>query len=113
MGHVIDAKNQTLGRLATKIAHLLQGKHMPGYNPKFSGIDKIIVKNASKITVTGKKATQKVYYHHTGYMGHLRERKYRKVFSEKPEEVLRMAVTNMLPKNRLQRTRLGRLIIER
>jgi large subunit ribosomal protein L13 len=113
MEHIIDATDQTLGRLATKIAHLLQEKQKVGYNPRFSGTDKIIIKNASKLSVTGKKANQKIYYHHTGYLGHLRERKFKVVFEKSPEEVLRKAVANMLPKNRLRQKRLNRLTIER
>ncbi len=113
MDYVIDASNQKLGRLASEIAVILQGKKNVSYEPRLAGADKVIIKNASKIVVTGRKYSQKVYYHHTGYMGHLREKKFREVFEKSPETVLRKAVYNMLPKNRLRAKRLKRLIIER
>lgn len=74
MTHEIDATNQNLGRLATKVAHILQGKHQADYEPRLEGADRIVISNAAKVAVTGQKMTQKVYYYHTGYMGHLRER---------------------------------------
>ena len=113
MEHVIDATNQRLGRLATKVALILQGKLRPDYHPRLPGNDRVIVKNASKITVSGRKFSQKIYYRHTGYMGHLRERTYREFFEKSPSEVLRHDVARMLPKNKLQQKRLNRLIIER
>ena len=113
MEYIIDATNQKLGRLASEIAVILQGKKNVSYEPRNAGTDKVIIKNVSKITVTGRKYTQKVYYHHTGYMGHLREKKFREVFEKSPQTVLRKAVYNMLPKNRLRAKRLKRLIIER
>lgn len=113
MDYTINAQNQRLGRLASEIAVILQGKKTAAYEPRLSGADRVIVKNVSKIAVTGKKYTQKVYYHHTGYMGHLREKKFREVFEKSPEKVLWKAVYNMLPKNRLRAKRLKRLVIER
>lgn len=113
MQHVLDAKNQRLGRLASKIAQILQGKMTPDYQPRNPGKDSVIVKNASQIIVTGKKAEQKIYYRHTGYMGHLRERVYKEFFAKYPEKVLELAVKRMLPQNYLKQKRMNRLIIEK
>ena len=113
MDYVIDAQNQRLGRLASEIAVILQGKKRPNYDPRLVGVDRVVVRNASKLIVTGRKYTQKIYYHHTGYMGHLREKKFRQVFEKSSERVLWDAVYNMLPKNRLRMKRLKRLKIER
>lgn len=113
MEHVIDAKNQKLGRLASQIAQILQGKTHPDYQPRNPGKDKVVVKNASQIVVTGKKATQKIYYHHTGYMGHLREKVYQDAFAQSPKKVLMLAVKRMLPQNHLNQKRLNRLTIEK
>lgn len=113
MEYMIDATNQKLGRLASEIAIVLQGKKSPDYEPRLSGTTKVMVKNVAKIQVTGRKAEDKIYYHHTGYMGHLRAKKYKEIFQKSPESVLRKAVFNMLPKNRLRQRRLNRLFIER
>ena len=113
MDYMIDATNQKLGRLASEIAVILQGKKSAGYDPRLSGMSKVVIKNAAKIQVTGRKAEEKIYYHHTGYMGHLKERRYKQVFGKSPEVVLRKAVFNMLPKNRLRQKRLNRLVIEK
>lgn len=113
MEHVIDATNQKLGRLASKIALILQGKLNADYEPRLVGQDKVVVKNAAKIAVTGKKPSQKIYYRHTGYMGHLREKNYKELFAKAPEKVLWYAVYNMLPKNFLRQKRLNRLVIEK
>ena len=114
MDYRIDATNKNLGRLASEIAIILQGKKNPNYEPRLAGEDKVIIKNVDKITLTGKKETDKVYYHHTGYMGHLKEETYPEVVAKKgKEEVLRRAVMQMLPKNRLQNQRMKRLIIEK
>ncbi len=113
MEHVIDAKNQTLGRLATKIALILQGKLSASYNPRLPGTDKVVVKNAGQIVVTGQKETKKIYYRHTGYMGHLRERTYKEAFARSPEKVLKMAVSRMLPKNWIRQDRMNRLVVEK
>jgi large subunit ribosomal protein L13 len=112
MDYIIDATNQKLGRLASKIALILQGKLNVDYEPRLTGKDRVIIKNASKIMVSGKKYRQKTYYHHTGYMGHLKKKSFREVFLKSPEKVLYKAVYNMLPKNRLRQKRLNRLIIE-
>lgn len=113
MEYVIDAKNQKLGRLASKVAQLLQGKQNADYLPHNPGKDKVIVKNASQIVVTGRKAEQKIYYRHTGYMGHLRERVYKEYFAKSPEQVFELAVKRMLPQNYLKQNRLNRLTIEK
>ena len=102
-----------MGRLASEIATILQGKKNPGYEPRLAGEDRVIVKNIDGMTISGKKETDKVYYHHTGYMGGLKEETYEEVVAKKgKQEVLRRAVMRMLPKNRLQVPRMKRLIIE-
>ena len=111
--YVIDATNQRLGRLASQIAQILQGKLHPNYEPRNPGADRVVVKNASRITVSGKKATQKIYYRHTGYMCHLKELVYKEYFAKAPEEVLRLAVRRMLPQNFLKQKRMNRLVIEK
>lgn len=113
MEYIIDGTNQKLGRLASKIALILQGKMNAQYEPRLVGEDKVTIKNVSKIVVTGKKATQKIYYRHTGYMGHLKERTFKEFFAQRPEAVLRLAVKRMLPQNSLRDKRLLRLKIER
>lgn len=113
MDYTIDAKNQNMGRLATEIATILQGKKNPNYEPRLAGDDRVIVKNVDGMTISGKKEADKVYYHHTGYMGGLKEETYEEVVAKKgKQEVLRRAVMRMLPKNRLQVPRMKRLIIE-
>lgn len=111
--HIIDAKAKKLGRLSTQIASILQGKIYPSYNPKSSGTDRVIIKNISGLAVSGRKATQKVYYKHAGALGHLKEKKYADVFEKDPSWVLRHAVNLMLPKNKLRAKRMRRLIIEK
>ena len=110
---IIDAKKQRLGRLAVKIATLLQNKESVNYEPRLEGDNKVIVKNIQDMEISGNKAEQKIYYRHTGYMGHLREKTYKEIFAKDPAWVLRHAVSGMLPKNRLQAKRLKRLIIEK
>lgn len=105
---VIDAKGQTLGRLASKIAHLLRGKHKPTYTPHLDMGDFVIVVNADKIHVTGRKLDQKMYYRHSGYMGGLKETSLRDQLIRHPEDVIKLAVRGMLPHNRL-----GRKIIKK
>ncbi len=112
MEYIINAENQKLGRLASKIAVILQGKMTAGYNPRLLGKDKVVVENISKLMVTGRKFSDKIYYHHTGYMGHLREKTFQDIFTKAPAKVLRKAVYNMLPKNRLRAQRLKRLTIK-
>lgn len=110
--HVIDGADQVLGRLATQIAHILQGKDTAGYLPRLPGDSTVIVKNASKIRVTGRKESEKLYHRHTGYQGHLFTKTYRQVVAADPREALRKAVFNMLPKNFIRQKRMNRLKIE-
>ena len=109
--HVIDAEGQTLGRLATEIARLLRGKNKPQYTPHVDTGDFVVVVNAEKIVVTGKKAEQKVYYRHTGYPGGLRETSYEVMLERKPTEILRKAVRGMMPRTRLGRQQFRKLKI--
>jgi large subunit ribosomal protein L13 len=100
---VIDADGQTLGRLATEVAHLLMGKHKPSYSPHLDMGDFVIVVNASKVRVTGKKLDDKVYYRHSGYMGGLKETVLSDMLEKHPRRVIELAVRGMLPRNRLSR----------
>jgi large subunit ribosomal protein L13 len=109
--HVIDAEGQTLGRLATEIARLLRGKNKPQYTPHVDTGDFVVVVNAEKVVVTGKKAEQKVYYRHTGYPGGLRETSYETMLERKPTEILRKAVRGMMPRTRLGRQQFRKLKI--
>jgi|SRR3712207_6756717 len=109
--HLINAEGQTLGRLATEVARLLRGKHKPQYTPHIDTGDFVVVVNAEKVFVTGKKAEQKVYYRHTGYPGGLREMSYEDMLERKPTEVLRKAVKGMMPKTRLGRQQFKKLKI--
>lgn len=112
MKHIIDAKNKRLGRLAVEIVHILQGKKSPSYEKNAVSDDIVLVKNAKFLTVSGSKEIKKTYYHHTGYMGHLRKTSYKSAFAKSPAEVLRRAVFNMLPKNWIRQDRLNNLTIE-
>lgn len=109
--HLIDAKDQILGRLATKIAHLLMGKDKPYFVSYLDCGDYIVVTNAAKIRVTGKKAKQKIYYRHSGYPGGFREINFAKQMEKDPSQIIRHAVSGMLPKNKLRDKRLARLKI--
>jgi large subunit ribosomal protein L13 len=109
--HVIDAEGQTLGRLATEIARLLRGKNKPQYTPHVDTGDFVVVVNAEKVVVTGKKAEQKIYYRHTGYPGGLRETSYEVMLERKPTEILRKAVRGMMPRTRLGRQQFRKLKI--
>jgi large subunit ribosomal protein L13 len=109
--HLIDADGQTLGRLATEIARLLRGKNKPQYTPHIDTGDFVVVVNAEKVIVTGKKAEQKVYYRHTGYPGGLKQTSYEAMLERKPTEILRRAVRGMMPKTRLGRQQLKKLKI--
>ena len=109
--HLIDAEGQTLGRLATEIARLLRGKNKPQYTPHVDTGDFVVVVNADKIAVTGKKLDDKRYYRHSGYPGGLRSRSLREQLERRPTEVVRMAVKGMLPRNRLARQQLTKLKI--
>jgi large subunit ribosomal protein L13 len=100
---VVDADGQVLGRLASEIAKVLRGKNKPTYTPFLDTGDYVIVVNAAKIVLTGKKLDQKLYRYHTQYPGGLKEVKYRNLMQNKPEKVLELAVKGMLPKNALGR----------
>jgi large subunit ribosomal protein L13 len=106
---VVDATGQTLGRLATRIADALRGKRKPEYTPHCDTGDFVIVVNAEKIAVTGKKLEDKRYIRHSGYPGGLRERTLGEMLDRRPEEVIRLAVKGMLPRTRLGRQQLRKL----
>jgi len=103
MIHRIDATNESLGRLASKVALILRGKSSPKFQPHILPDDKVIIQNIEKIKLTGRKLEQKKYYHYSGYPGGLKEKKMKDVFQKNPGEVLRRAVLGMLPKNRLRK----------
>ena len=96
---VVDAAGQTLGRLATEVARRLRGKHKPEYTPHVDTGDYIVIVNAEQVQVTGRKATDKMYYHHTGFPGGLKEASFEKLIERRPEKVIELAVKGMLPKN--------------
>jgi large subunit ribosomal protein L13 len=106
---LVDAEGQTLGRLATQIADALRGKRKPVYTPHVDTGDFVIVINAEKISVTGQKRAEKMYYRHSGYPGGLKSRTLNDMLERRPEEVIRLAVKGMLPKNRLARKQLTKL----
>lgn len=106
---VVDAADQTLGRLATRIATLLEGKHKPTYSPHLDTGDHVVVVNAARIRVTGAKLTQKQYYRHSGYPGGFREESLAALMARKPELVIERAVKGMLPQNRLGRAMFKKL----
>ena len=107
--YVVDATNKTLGRLSTEIAQRLRGKHKPEYTPHVDTGDYIVVINADKIRVTGNKMKDKMYHHHTGYIGNLKTMSLKKLMSQSPERVLQYAVKGMLPRNRLGRKMFSKL----
>ncbi len=107
--YVIDAEGKTLGRLATEVAKLLRGKHKAIYTPSVDTGDYVIVVNAEKVVLTGKKLDQKLYRHHSQYPGGLKEVPYRNLFQQKPTQPLYLAVKGMLPKNSLGRKMLKKL----
>ncbi len=109
---IIDAKNKPLGRIASQIAVYLQGKNDPSYDPRLPGDVRVVVKNVKEVKLTGNKFNTKIYYRHSGRLGHLKEVKIEKVFARDPAFVLKHAVRLMLPKNRLNKVRLKNLIIE-
>ena len=106
---VVDAADKPLGRLASEIARRLRGKHKPEYTPHVDTGDYIVVVNAGKIRVTGRKASDKMYHHHTGYVGHLKSISLEKQLAKAPERVLQAAVKGMLPKNPLGRAMFKKL----
>ncbi|MCL2199552.1 MAG: 50S ribosomal protein L13 [Defluviitaleaceae bacterium] len=101
--YVVDAEGQTLGRLSTQIAHILRGKHKPTFSPSVDTGDYVIVINAEKVKVTGRKLDQKTYVRHSGWIGHRRETKMKDMLVKKPEFIISHAVKGMLPKNNLGR----------
>jgi large subunit ribosomal protein L13 len=110
---ILDATGQTLGRFASRIAKILMGKNKPNYTPNVDNGDFVVVVNAEKIRVTGKKLNQKVYYHHTGYIGNLKAETLKERLEKKPEEVIIDAVWGMLPKTRLGRKMIKKLKVYR
>jgi large subunit ribosomal protein L13 len=107
--YVVDAEGKTLGRLATQIADALRGKRKPEYTPHCDTGDYVVVVNAERIRVTGKKLTDKIYYRHSGYPGGIKSRTLGEQLERQPEEVIRKAVKGMLPKNRLARQQITKL----
>ena len=101
--YIVDADGMTLGRLASQVAAILRGKNKPTFTPHVDCGDHVVVINAAKVVLTGKKLDQKVYYHHSGFAGGLKETKYRKLMAEKPEFAVKHAVVGMLPKGPLGR----------
>ena len=106
--YVVDAEGMVLGRLAAQIARIIRGKHKPMYTPHMDTGDNVIVINAAKVVVTGRKAEQKQYFRHTGYMGHERFTPFATMIAKHPERVIEKAVYGMLPKTTLARTTLRR-----
>ena len=109
--HLIDAEGRTLGRLASEVAQLLRGKNKPQYTPHIDTGDFVVVVNADRVVVTGRKAEQKVYRRHSGYPGGMKETSYEQMMVRKPTEVLRKAVYGMMPKSRLARQQFKKLKI--
>ncbi|MGC2062681.1 MAG: 50S ribosomal protein L13 [Thermodesulfovibrionales bacterium] len=107
--YVVDAKDAVLGRLATKIATYIRGKNKPIFTPNTDTGDFIIVVNAEKVKLTGNKLTDKVYYHHTGYIGGIKGETAQELLNKKPEKIIEKAVWGMLPKNRLGRAMIKKL----
>ena len=107
--YLVDAEEQVLGRMATRIAHILRGKHHPEFSPHWDFGDHVVVINAEKIRLTGNKAQMKDYFRYTGYPGGGRVTPFRRMLNEKPERVIRHAVWGMLPKNRLGRKLIKKL----
>ena len=101
--YVVDAANMTLGRLASEVAKVLRGKNKPIFTPHMDTGDFVIIENAEKVKVTGRKLDQKIYYHHSGYVGGLKETTLREMMAKKPERVVELAVKGMLPKGPLGR----------
>lgn len=109
--YTIDATNKVLGRLATEIAVLLRGKNKTDFMPNKDMGDFVVIRNIKKIRVTGKKFEKKIYYHHSGYLGGLKETPFKKLFERDPGKVLKIAVFGMLPKNKLRAKQIKRLKI--
>jgi large subunit ribosomal protein L13 len=109
--YLVNAEGKVLGRLATELVKILKGKNKPTYTPHLDTGDFVIVINAGKVTLTGKKMKDKIYYHHTGYPGGIKEMNAEKLLAKKPTEMIRMAVKGMLPKNSLGRQMIRKLKI--
>ncbi len=109
--YIVDATDKVLGRLATEVARRLRGKHKPEYTPHVDTGDYIVVVNADKVRVTGNKATDKLYHHHTGFPGGIREINFEKQLAKHPERIIESAVRGMLPKNALGRAMYKKLKI--
>lgn len=107
--HILDAKGKVLGRLATRAAHLLLGKHRTDFEQRLIAPVYVVVTNAALVAVTGNKETQKLYRHHTGYPGHLKERSLQEQRRRDPRKIIQLAVAGMLPKNGLRKKRLSHL----
>lgn len=107
--YLVDADGKTLGRLATELARRLRGKHKPEYTPHVDTGDFLVVVNAEKVRVTGRKLDDKIYHWHTGYIGNLKQTSLGKLLNEHPERVIEMAVKGMLPKNPLGRAMFKKL----
>ncbi len=107
--YVVDAEGQTLGRLAAEVAAILRGKNKPTFTPFLDMGDNVIIVNAAKVKVTGRKLDQKIYYNHSDYPGGMRETTLREMMSKKPEEVVRLAIKGMLPKAALGRQMISKL----
>lgn len=107
--YVVDAENQTLGRLATQIATVLRGKHKPTFTPHTDEGDFVVVINADKVKMSGNKWGEKLYYRHTGFFGGLKQLRAPEMAEKKPGEILRIAVMGMLPKNRLAKQQIKKL----
>jgi len=109
--YLVNAEGKVLGRLSAELAKILRGKNKPTYTPYLDTGDFVVVVNAGKVTLTGKKMKDKIYYHHTGYPGGIKEMNAEKLLAKKPTEMIRMAVKGMLPKNSLGRQMLRKLKI--
>ncbi|MBC8163580.1 MAG: 50S ribosomal protein L13 [Roseiflexaceae bacterium] len=107
--YVVDAAGQTLGRLSTQIATLLRGKHKPTFTPHIDGGDFVVVVNAEKVRVTGRKDQQKMYYRHSGYPGGFKQIPYKRMLASHPDRIIRFAVKGMIPKTRLGRQVMNKL----
>ncbi len=109
--YVVDAEGCTLGRLASEVAKILRGKNKPQFTPHIDTGDYVIITNAEKIKVTGKKLSQKIYYHHSGYVGGMKETTLSEMLAKKPERVLELAIKGMLPKGPLGRKMYKKLFV--
>lgn len=109
--HLVDAKDEVLGRLSTKVANLLTGKNKVSYSSHMDSGDYVVVINAEKVVVTGKKASQKVYRTHSGYPGGFKERSYSQMMEEHPERIVEHSVSGMIPDNKIKAQRMARLTV--